>query len=104
MRAWLGAATAFNDDKHDLPAGEREVVSNDGMVTSVLFPDEVDLGEALISMTHPTGVWARQSPDKPKWVASDNEALAMVLGAHFGVEVRPAPADSVPLAKTEMAE
>lgn len=100
MRAWLGAEKAFNDDKQHLPAEEREVVANDDMVTTVEFPEGVDLGEAFTTMIHPQGVWARQSPEKPKWVASDNDALAMVLGAHFGVEVRPAPGN----VKTEVAE
>ena len=66
-----------------LPKGKR--------ATEVIFPDDSSLSEAFTAVTHPAGVWANHATEgaKPAWVASDSDALAQLLGDHFGCEVRP---------------
>lgn len=97
MRAWFGAARAFNDDKQHLPVDKREVVDDDDMITEVSFPEETSIGEALATVTSPQGVWARQSPDsRPLWVASDEKGLAYVLSEHWRDEDGPLEIREIP--------
>ncbi len=57
--------------------------------TTVLFPVGTTLMDAAAQITHGQGVWqAHSDADKPAWVASTDPALAQLLGAHFGCEVR----------------
>jgi hypothetical protein len=61
--------------------------------TQITLGKEVTLLEAAQSITEPVnGVWRHHSDaDKPAWVAASGplgDALAQLLGAHWGIEVR----------------
>lgn len=59
--------------------------------TVVEVPDDVPLVEALTTITHPSGVWARNVHDaaaRPAWVAGDSPALVAALAEHYGCPVR----------------
>jgi hypothetical protein len=64
------------------------------LCTTVGIPDDWSTAETIQALTHPSGVWAWHSDaDKPAWVASDDPALAQVLSALWGCELRePDPA------------
>lgn len=66
---------------HAIPDGE------DHTVTTVVFPDGIDLLEAFVNVTAPQGVWAHHSDEPPAWVASDDETLASMLARQYGCEV-----------------
>lgn len=61
-------------------------------VTTVSFPEDVKLGDALTTITGPGGIWATHSAEPPAWVESDSEGLEALLAEHYGCE-RGAPDD-----------
>lgn len=75
--------------RQPLPAGKR--------CTTVVLAAGLPLLQAAHDITHPErGVWqAHSDADKPAWVASTDPALAQILAAHWGCELRdPEPADT----------
>lgn len=56
--------------------------------TVVHLPGGLTLMEKLNTITAEDGVWARHSDSAPGWVASDDDKLADIFAAHFGVEKR----------------
>jgi hypothetical protein len=63
-----------------LPAGKR--------CTTVTPPAGTPLAEIFTTITAPSGVWRAHSDGPPAWVASTDPALAQLLAAHYGCEVR----------------
>ena len=95
MRVVLGNRKAIVRSLVVNADGAEEEAVNDGpsgkQATDIVFPDDITLGEAFQTVTHPQGVWAYHAAQghKPAWVASDNDGLATLLAAHFGgIEVR----------------
>ncbi|MUN41419.1 hypothetical protein [Actinomadura litoris] len=68
--------------------------------TTVQPPAGTSMAEIFATITAPRGVWAYHSDSAPAWVASTDPALAQLLAAHYGCEVRdpepdqPAAADA----------
>ncbi len=57
--------------------------------TAVTIPEGQPLLDTARDLTHPQGVWAAHSSGgTPAWVASTDAALAGVLAAHWGCELR----------------
>lgn len=52
-------------------------------VTTVEFPDDTTLGEALVTITRKGGVWDYHSSEKPLWVASNSPEFEALLAVHF---------------------
>lgn len=56
--------------------------------TLVVLPPGTTLAEAFLTVTAPGGVWASSThgagSTAPAWVASDEEALAVLLVSHWG--------------------
>lgn len=77
-----GRADGDEVKRESLPKGKR--------ATEVVFPEDTSLSEAFTTVTHPAGVWANHAEEgkTPAWVASDSDALASLLGDHYGCEVR----------------
>jgi hypothetical protein len=68
-----------------LPPGRR--------CTTVQPPAGTPLGEVFATITARGGVWAHHADGAPAWVASTDPALAQLLAAHYGCEIRdPDPA------------
>lgn len=63
-----------------LPPGRR--------CTTVAPPAGTPLAEVFTTITAPGGVWAYHSDGAPAWVASTDPALAQLLAAHYGCQVR----------------
>lgn len=57
--------------------------------TEIRPPEDLTYAELVHDLTHPQGIWqAHSDDDRPAWVASTDPALAGLLGALFGCEVR----------------
>ncbi|GIH29076.1 hypothetical protein Aph01nite_73860 [Acrocarpospora phusangensis] len=81
IHVWLGNRQAVQgEDRQALP-GKR--------CTSVTIRPDASLLEAASEITSPNGVWAAHSDAAaPAWVASTDPALAELLAAHYGCELR----------------
>ncbi len=67
--------------------------------TTVTLAPGLKIMDAAFEITHPSrGVWSAHSDaDAPAWVASTDPALAQLLAAHYGCELRdPEPDDGTP--------
>jgi hypothetical protein len=61
--------------------------------TTVVFPADITLMDALVAVTSPQGVWAAHSDaDAPAWVAASGplaESMTTMLAAQYpGIEIR----------------
>jgi hypothetical protein len=77
---------------HSLDDGETRVPMPKGKRATVIeLDDELTPGQVLLAIAHPEGVWANHATDgsTPAWVASDDEAVAIVLAHHFGAKGQP---------------
>lgn len=92
MRVQLGnpaAKEAWRDDDGELR--HRNIDGNRAM--DVTIPDSYTLMEAVAAITAHDGHWNHHSQGDavgdttPDWVESDNDALATLLGSHFGCPV-----------------
>lgn len=73
----------------DTESGEKTRIPLDGKrCTSIQLAPGLPLLEAAHDITHSQGVWTGHSDGTPAWVASTNSALAQVLAAHWGCELR----------------
>lgn len=98
MRAVLGNRhAAIHPTGTDEKVAEPVVLKKGKRATVIDFPDGITLAEAFKNVTDPQGVWAHHTTGTPgegqdpapAWVASDSEALALVLADHFGgIEIR----------------
>ncbi len=98
MILYLGNRDAYNlenvavlDDDGEPTVVERRVPVVGKLRCTVEFPDGIDLREAFLTVTDPgQGVWVSQTNGDapPAWVASDDDALATILAAHYGCEKR----------------
>lgn len=67
----------------------RKAMPEANRCTTVTPPPGTPLGEVFTTITAPgSGVWAYHSDAPPAWVASTDTALAQLLAAHYGCEVR----------------
>lgn len=73
-------------------------------VTRFEYDDEVyTLREMYTNVTDATGHWQQHSDKPPRWVSSNNEALARRLSEDYGCEVRPMPTDWEDMPGIELA-
>jgi hypothetical protein len=54
-------------------------------VTVIPVPPEFSPAEVGQTLTLPGGIWERHSSAPPSWISSDDNALAVVLGAFVGL-------------------
>jgi hypothetical protein len=57
-------------------------------VTTATPPEDHTLAETFTAITAAGGMWDHHSDAPPAWVASTDPALAAVLAAHYGCELR----------------
>ena len=57
------------------------------IVTTTIFPPDISVDEAFITVTDPSGAWANNSSANPTWVFSTNTDLATRLAAHYNCPV-----------------
>ncbi len=56
-------------------------------VTKIPFFDEDPLESRVRTITHPDGLWARESSAPPAWVECDDPDLLAALVVHYGCPV-----------------
>lgn len=87
---YLGNRQAINRAEDTIDKGK--------FCTTVRFPPERGLLEAVNDIMGPAGIWAHMSAaPAPAWVAAEGplaEAVTMLLAAHYRCEIRePEPAE-----------
>lgn len=85
---YLGNRDAVEVHLGDDGAETRTPLPKGRRCTTVVPPAGTPLSEAFTTITAPRGVWAYHSDGDPAWVASTDPALAQLLAAHYGCEVR----------------
>ncbi len=96
FKIYLGNRAAIDND----PGPDQGAVLEGKFCTTVSPPVDATLADAFGDITLPNGIWARHSAAPPAWVAVDSDdakagaALADLLAAHFGCEIR-TPAEEV---------
>ncbi len=112
---YLGNRQAIEavEDPDDVEAADREERAVNRLrtplpgkrCTTVILAPGIKIMDAAYEITHQSrGVWqAHSDAEGPAWVASTDPALAQLLAAHYGCELRePEPeADTAPDAETE---
>ncbi|WP_433329979.1 hypothetical protein [Spirillospora sp. CA-294931] len=85
---YLGNRAAI-ETSHDATGREvRRALSPGKRRTTVEPPSGAPLAEVFTAITASGGVWAYHSSEPPAWVASTDPALAQLLAAHYGCELR----------------
>lgn len=85
---YLGNHSAAEIRNQGTDAEERVKLPKAKRRTTVQIPESYTLVEQFRTIADPAGAWAAMADKPPAWVASDSEALALLLAEHYGCPIR----------------